>query len=153
MTTTATTPGTYTYTYEGAGAYTVTAQDTPQAIVRGYFSQWDNSQASHVEISMFVDTRETAQMFVATLPKSLRVRATTMSLSGSQLLGMVSFRVSLNADGVNGGVNETGVKRYRRYLKALADAGVEVKWDNEARCTNSYASPEEFEAALTAATR
>jgi hypothetical protein len=87
--------------------------------------------------------REIAQAFAAHFPKSAGVRATSLGgadydwdehgkiVSGSGrnwVSAYLTFRVQLRADGVNKGVNETGVKRYRALRRHAERLGYTVEW-------------------------
>lgn len=73
-----------------------------------------------VEFSRIFPTVAEGQTFAATLPKSLKARATSISDGHcSNLQGYVWFRATLKTDGVNGGANETGIRRLRAAVKAL----------------------------------
>ena len=97
---------------------------------------WED--AGSVEFSRCFPTEADAQAFVATLPKSLKARATTMSghLPNGAVSGYVWLRASLAKDGVNGGVNETGLKRLKVAARVLT-----FEW-NPHTCANSMT--EEF---------
>lgn len=56
--------------------------------------------------------------------------------------GYADFR----KNGVNGGVNEAGIKRVRTLLKAAEKGGIPVMY--QATCTNSIATLDEFLAGL-----
>jgi hypothetical protein len=60
-----------------------------------------------------------ATTFVATLPKRLRIKASTISDGRGNTWGYASGSVSLNADGANKGINETGLARLRAWVKVL----------------------------------
>lgn len=98
--------------------------------------------AGGVEFHRTFPTVADAEMFAATLPKSLKARATSMSghLPNGARSGFVFFRAVLKQDGVNGGVNETGLKRLRAAVKAIS-----FEW-NPDTCANSMT--EEFFKAL-----
>lgn len=72
-------------------------------------------------------TREDAEAFVALLPKSCKVRASTITGRDYQA-GLVKFNAMLAADGVNGGRNETGIKRYRALAAACERIGCPIIW-------------------------
>lgn len=61
----------------------------------------------------------------------------------------IQTQANLAADGVNKGVNETGVKRYRTVVRNAECMGI-VWQGSEVVYPNSYLSREEFEAALVA---
>jgi hypothetical protein len=90
-------------------------------------------------ISRYFGTAEEAAAFAAQFPKSMRL--TTQE----QWLGRyaVSLHTILTANGTNGGVNEAGIKRARRFLTALIDSGTTITY---AQITNGI-TVEEFLAA------
>jgi hypothetical protein len=63
-----------------------------------------------------------------------------------QTFAYIVWHAALQADGVNGGVNETGLRRYRRLLAWAAEHGVPVVWAGT--YSNAYASQADLEAAL-----
>lgn len=80
-------------------------------------------------------------------PKSARLRVTTLSFSdGRPKVSYIIGRGNLVANGANGGINETGAKRYHTLIRAAAKAGVSIRW--EARWGNSYPSAHAFETAI-----
>jgi hypothetical protein len=85
----------------------------------------------------------------ARFPKSYRVMSTRLSRDtlaclaipecsvdefiahpdyGHETVGIVVIDVRFGANGVNGGVNETGIKRARSFLAKAKALGFEVKW-------------------------
>jgi hypothetical protein len=106
------------------------------------------------KLVLVLETVEQAREFVAAAPKSLKLRATTLTgpindayENGSREWGYVTTDAALLKDGVNGGVNETGIKRYWSLKKWAAKAGVELVWTRQ--WANSYATQADFEAALS----
>lgn len=116
-------------------------------------------------------TREEAASLAARFPRSLRVKATRLSgtdyydhevrddryscarlvrdgiYSYSWTVGYVTFRVDFTADGVNGGVNETGLKRYRSFRRNARRLGIPVIFVNR-EYGNSVTSEDQLEALL-----
>lgn len=102
-------------------------------------------KAAAVKVVARFTTRAEADAIAAQLPKSLRVRA--MGYSNSPTYhGYIQFRADLETNNVNGGVNETGLKRYRSLRKHLARLGHATTW--VATYANSYDTEEAFEAAI-----
>ena len=71
-------------------------------------------------------TVEEAAAWVATQPKALGLRATTLTsyIDGPagrtvNFVGYIQGRAILIANGINGGKNETGIKRMNRWIKDL----------------------------------
>jgi hypothetical protein len=86
------------------------------------------------EIRRTIATVEEAKAIVAELPKSMKLTATTLRSLANGDQGYIRGRVTLKANGVNGGVNETGVKRLKAWV---------AKLDTEyttARTSNAYAT-------------
>lgn len=93
-------------------------------------------------------TVEEAQAVVALFPKSAKLQASR--LYGDEAHeGSVRGWTKLSQDGVNGGVNEAGIKRFRSFIKAAKKAGVTLEWDSANR-TAAYETQADFEAALAA---
>ena len=107
---------------------------------------------AHLAATVELATEADAVAFVAQFPKSLGLRATTLTRyegGRSIVTGYVTFQAKLLADGTNGGRNESGVRRYRSLRKHAQRLGVAVEW-KASRSVNVYQTEEEFEAALTA---
>lgn len=95
-----------------------------------------------VEVTITTETELEAAELSNAFAKSLRVR-----WAGGKT---VRFTVHLSADGVNGGKNEAGIKRYRSFSKRLAVLGIRPTFDPRATCVNAYRTLDEFESALSA---
>ena len=78
------------------------------------------------------DTPQDAAAFAARFPKAAKLTApslngyTVVGRPGHPERGMIRVHVKLTADGVNGGVNETGLRRLATIRRAAAKLGVEV---------------------------
>ena len=48
---------------------------------------------------------------------------------GHETVGYVTIRAGFSADGVNGGKNESGIKRVRSFLRKAEALGFQVEWD------------------------
>lgn len=78
-----------------------------------------------------------ADATVALFPKSVGLKATTLR-SRDGVFPFVNGHAQLLANGANGGINETGLRRLRAALKAADKAGIEVEYD--AAVGNAYAT-------------
>lgn len=74
---------------------------------------------SHVYVSKQFDSQRDAAEFAALQPKSWKLRASQGSRADGTTYGIVYVQISLIADGVNGGFNETGTRRLRSILNAF----------------------------------
>lgn len=86
------------------------------------------------------DTHEDAVAHADSLPKSSKVRALRVRgyREGEPAeSGVTNFQASLRKDGVNGGVNETGIKRYKALRNHLDKVGTPVEWVRD----SSYSGP------------
>ncbi len=82
-----------------------------------------------VKADAIVATKADAEAFAATMPKWLRVVGS--SISGSTRgSGYISFHVNFAADAVNGGKNEAGMKRLKKFLSL-------VEWEYQSPFLNS----------------
>lgn len=134
------------------GTVEMNAEYVPTGFGRGGPSGPDAVQG--VALHARYETPEQAEAAAALFPKSCRVRVGTLGTYTG--LGTPDYRtftlhtihvsITLSADKVNGGRNETGIKRYRSIMKAINKAGLAVEW--VAGCGNSYASQADFENAL-----
>lgn len=117
---------------------------TPVFTIKAYTQ---HGRPSWVEVTAHVQTKELAAEIAAQFPKSVNVRGQGMNwgLAGITT-GWVSFRATLAANGVNGGRNETGIRRYHNLIKHLARLGHAVEY--EVNASNSYPSREAFETAI-----
>lgn len=134
------------------------SQDTAVTFELGaYTSGWTKAR-------VIVPTAEDAQAIAAQFPKSAKVRASSISgyFKGDTTEGAYSsdpdaalathgyvhIEIVLQSNGVNGGVNETGIKRYRAFRKHCARLGFIVEY--KADGSNSYPTEADFEASLEA---
>ena len=97
------------------------------------------------EFNAELPTKADAAEFAAQFPKSAKVFAGLLYTENGTR-GWASAQASLVSDGVNGGVNETGLRRYRTIVKTAERLGIEILW--VARAGNAYATREAFEAAI-----
>ncbi len=76
---------------------------------------------SHARIDGGFPTVEAAREFVATLPKFIKAKTAGVHHGdGRPNSGCVWLHVNIEADGVNGGVNEIGMKRLRKFLSLVS---------------------------------
>jgi len=78
-----------------------------------------------VRTYVYFETETAAQAFVATLPKTVLAKQVVLH-SRNEVLHAVRFEAALRPDGVNGDLNETGIRRTRRFLQGLRTAGFEI---------------------------
>jgi len=89
------------------------------------------------------ETADQLEAFIALFPKSVKVYATTTTtLSDSTIKPQASFGVRLTADAINGGVNETGIKRIRKYISVATANGYELE---HVRCWGNSLSDADFD--------
>lgn len=126
-------------------AYAVSRYDS---VTRTHYVDLDVPQNFRIS-SEDLATREEAEALLALFPKSAKGRVTHVSGFNLPAEGVfvVKFEARLAADGVNGGTNETGVRRYRSIIRSAAKAGLAVDFC-EARALNTYPTRERFESAL-----
>lgn len=96
--------------------------------------------------------RAVAEALAAEFPKSAKVKVVTLSthtpgdFSDAFDVPTLRFRADLRSNGVNGGVNETGLRRYRSLRRTIEKLGLAVEWT--ATSNNSYATEADFESAV-----
>ena len=97
------------------------------------------------EVGARFETLDEARAFIATLPKGLKMKASSLITYNEQGLTVmkayVHTSVRLTSDGTNKGRNETGIRRYW-----LAKETLELKYS--AGYGNSYSTQHDFEAAI-----
>ena len=97
-------------------------------------------------------TMEEAEEFAGLFPKSARMNAHRVSSSRGDYY-RTGVTIDLHSNGVNGGVNETGIKRIATIRKAAAKAGMTTTFGTAtefANAVNEYATEAEFDAAIGA---
>lgn len=73
------------------------------------------------------DTRDQAAAYVALFPKSTKLTsAEVVTAPGERNYFLVETSVRTAADGVNGGTNETGLRRIATIRRVAAKLGIEV---------------------------
>lgn len=77
-------------------------------------------------------TPQAAADFVASFPKAAKLASPSLNghtvvAAGGVETGIVKVHIRTAADGVNGGVNETGMKRLATIRRTAAKLGVEVR--------------------------
>lgn len=80
-----------------------------------------------IVVDAIVETPEEACELAASFPKSIKVCGCALD-TPTLRKGYVSCVIRLQADRLNKGYNETGVRRYRRLRKILAERGYRVEW-------------------------
>jgi hypothetical protein len=96
----------------------------------------DWSKPQFVKIFGFADDAETV---AARFPKSSQI------VSGRDWL---SSRVDFMPTIKNGGRNESGIRRYRSWVRAAEKAGIELEWEYDATVRNAYLTRKTFENGL-----
>lgn len=87
-------------------------------------SIWSNQTTiSKIELAAGFKTFEEAEAFVTKFPKSCGLKATTIG-GCDQGNGWVRCEIRFAKDGVNGGKNETGIKRFKSIVKNAEKLGV-----------------------------
>jgi hypothetical protein len=79
--------------------------------------------------------------FIARFPKSAGIKATTLSTTGA-VFAAAAAQGNLRPNGVNDGINEAGLRRYRR----IVEIAPELPW--KTTFSNSYSSRKAFEEAV-----
>lgn len=115
------------------------------AEVRAYHATEGQEPPIGFDFSITVETLEQAVEIAGWFPKSCRIEATRL-VSASSVRGYVRGGASLRSNGVNGGVNETGLRRYRSIVRHCQRLGITTGYRADAG--NSYPSQAEFEAAI-----
>jgi hypothetical protein len=87
---------------------------TPHRNVWWIEASYQNGLPGRVSVSAYFNSVEERDAAVARYPKSLNVRAT--SLHSDTIIPCATLHVGLWSDKVNGGRNETGIARFRRFL-------------------------------------
>lgn len=100
----------------------------------------------HYEFTAEFPTFEDAAAFAALFPKSHKMQATTLGKSDGTRVGYIRHYAWLAADDVNGGTNETAIKRYRALSRKIEALGATIVYAPQ--FVNSYASRADFEAAV-----
>lgn len=123
-------------------------------MMANYVSNEGPTAVQNIRLDARFETREQAEAAAALFPKACRIKV--YALGTYTGLGTPDYRtftlytihtdIRLNADRVNGGKNETGIKRYRSIMRAAERAGLAVEWLSFSG--NSYATQADFEAAL-----
>ncbi len=127
----------------------VTKVSVPVISLSAYYDTRTNA-ASGVSFRIQLSTldRTHAESIAALFPKSAKLHVTTLSGLPGGMVSVVTSDAVLLANGVNGGANETGIKRYRTWLKSAEKAGIPVTWNAQARTVNGYRTREAFESAI-----
>lgn len=86
-------------------------------------SEYLTDRLMHATAEAIVENYEEAQRIAGLFPKSCKVSAS----SEYQGRGFVTIAANLCANGVNGGVNEGGIKRIRSFIKACRKLGFSLE--------------------------
>jgi hypothetical protein len=130
---------------------------TGTVIVSAFYDYWadkrgEGRKPGHVDIAILAVDAVERDAILALFPKSARLHATSLSRmgtdenGGSRTLGYISSTIKLATDGVNGGRNETGIKRLHSILRAAEKAGLVVEYS--AAAGNAYDSLSDLLAAI-----
>jgi len=87
------------------------------------------------------ETTDQVEAFIALFPKSVKVIASKHS-SPEGTFPYAVFGVRLAADAINGGVNETGIKRIRKYVAIATANGYELE---HVRCYGNSLTDEDLD--------
>lgn len=115
----------------------------------------------NVKATLYVETPEQARAIAARFPKAAKVRASTVSawvgyLDGVEwepdldnaVFGTVGIDAKIAADGVNGGRNETGIKRLATFRRAAERLGYDVVYRPPGTAAQGWLTEDEYEEAL-----
>lgn len=116
-----------------------------EAHYKSEFQGGSEAEPMMIEVSSIVATADVARDLAAQFPKSVKLRGGGIS-GCSEGSGYISLLVDLRPNGSNGGINETGLRRYRSFRKTCAKLGLETAWGSRSR--NSYPTEAALEAAL-----
>ena len=97
-------------------------------------------------------SREDAEALMATMPKALKAWVASCYHQHGVTTYSVHAKANLAADDVNGGVNETGVRRYWTLTRWAAKTSTPITFDGgySEVVANAYQDRATFEAAITA---
>ncbi|MEB3023007.1 MULTISPECIES: hypothetical protein [Mycolicibacter] len=85
------------------------------------------------------DSAAAAEAFAASFPKSAGLK-----IHGAN----ATSRAILRGDAVNGGVNETGVRRYQSLIAHAQQLGITIEWHDHATTRIILIPQDEFETAV-----
>jgi hypothetical protein len=97
-------------------------------------------QPVRVAAAAYFDTVEERDAFISSFPKWVKVAATSTFVSGGPKIPTAMVNIGLIGNGVNKGVNESGIKRARRFLSAIVESGSEIHYPE----VNNFMTVEEF---------
>lgn len=95
--------------------------------------RWDDGQfyfdggLEYLSASAWFETTADRDALLALLPKSTKARATSLWTQDGSIPG-IDFHAKLLSDRVNGGVNESGIRRLRTLVAKLQALGVGVHY-------------------------
>lgn len=122
------------------------AAKTTLTLSATYVTSQGKQYPASIYVSAALPTRQDADALVARFPKSVKLYAA--DLNGDPLnTARVRATIDLLGTTANGGVNETGLKRYRSILKSAAKLGITVDFKAHG-CAPSYPTQEALEAAI-----
>lgn len=114
---------------------TITPDPTPTFVQTGRrMRDRKGNQGVTWEAVAIVTDKAEAERVAAMFPKAVKVKASTLSglpsADGGRrtVMGMVTIMVDFIPDGVTGDYNETGLRRYNRFLTLSADLGFDTTW-------------------------
>ena len=105
----------------------------------------ENGKLAHFNFSIELEGLDTeaGEAVKALFPKYTRLDNSTISYMTGEKNSYVSTQIYLWENGVNGGVNETGVKRIKAIIKSLKKHNMPTVFDN--RWINAVESLEALE--------
>lgn len=119
------------------------------AYYAGHYARTNPGAPQSYEFTAVLPSRNDAVAFAAQFPKSAKMFGGTLSCydnGRSYVQGYASSHGNLVSNGVNGGVNESALRRYKAIVAAAAKLGVEIQY--EVNALNSYPTRESFEKAV-----
>lgn len=99
-----------------------------------------------VSYNIKAESHDEAKHIASQFAKSHGVRAVVSHERDGSVTGHANGNVTLKSDRVNGGVNETGLKRFEAVMKRADALGIKKEWS--APWGNSYKTEADFRSAL-----
>lgn len=127
-------------------------ESTPVLTLNAYFTTNYSRVAGLPQMFEFraeLPSREAAAEFGNLFPKAAKFMAMRLTTMSGAQRGTAVVTGNLVSNGVNGGINEAGLKRYQTVVKAAAKLGIEIQY--AANAGNSYPTREAFEEAIKGA--
>lgn len=120
----------------------------PTLTITGYYDPSTGRPGWFAAEARF-DTEAEAEAFAAQFPKSHKFRAGEVTnWRDRSSTGVARSSTKLAADDINGGANETGIKRYRSILRKAEQLGVAVEYNDPGTVSNVYRTRDDFHAAI-----